>query len=468
MKGRRRRTQVLLVWILALSGTGAWFSGQLVKQHANLWGSEGPRTGLYARMCQAADRAGLSCTAATRGPWSEIRVPIPLPTYDWTIHTRTAVVPIAFLSLAYFVFMAVWFAFIGPPRPEGHAWHRLPLTLGLCGTAASLFYLGVMAFGSAPGCVWCLAVHLINFLMVHAVWRLCAGAPRPDGTTALDLSPAQLARTVLTSREVKSVITFALILVVGLWAYRRERLALQDRFDRLLPYRHLVTSLRQDPEFLLREYYAQPQYQIPPRPQEPVADGQPRLVVFTDFECSACYCNALALRGQISRTFNGQLAILVRHYPLCSTCNDNVQGACDANACEAAYAAEAARLQGGQSAFAQMCALLFEHRTRLGRELYRELATRIGLDPDRLVRDMEQEPVRQIVAADVALAKKLGVTGTPTMFLEGRRVTELCRGSFFWKTIAENCGISPEGDEQPVAAIQNGLAANAGSRKPVP
>jgi protein-disulfide isomerase len=414
-------------------------------------------------MCQAVERVGLSCTGATKGRWTEVSLPIPVPSTDFTIAMRPVVIPVAFLGLAYFVFMGVWFAFIGRPRPYGYTWYLVPLVLGLCGGAVSLFFLGAMAFRVAPPCLWCLVVHVVNFLMVQAIRRLCAGATSLDTTAApasSAVSPRQVARTILTSREVVTVAAFSLILIVGLWAYRRERLALQDRYYRLLPYRHLITSLREDPEFLLREYYAQPQHQIPARPQEPVAEGQPRLVVFTDFECSACYCNSVDVREQIARTFNGRLAVLIRHYPLCSACNENVRGARHANACEAAYAAEAARLQGGEEAFWKMYTLLFEHRTGLGKGPYRDLATQIGLDADRLLRDMEQETVRQIVAADIALAKELGVTGAPTMFLDGRRVTELCRGTVFWKTVAKILGPSPDGARDAVAEVPDGLSVS--------
>ncbi len=54
----KRNPPILLVWILAVSGTGAWISGQLVKQHADLWGSGGARAGLFGRVCQVAERVG--------------------------------------------------------------------------------------------------------------------------------------------------------------------------------------------------------------------------------------------------------------------------------------------------------------------------------------------------------------------------------------------------------------------------
>ena len=465
-----RGGSLLLVMILAFSGTGAWLSGQLVKQHADLWGAGGAKAGLLTRMCQAAEQAGFSCSGATKGRWAEIGVPLPSLSNDLTIGLRTVTIPVAFLGLAYFIFVGVWFAFIGRPRPYGGGWYRVPLGLGLCGAAVSLLFLGAMALRFAPACIWCIAVHLINFMMVRAIWRLCARAPEPDAATAplSSTAPPGQVRAILTSREATVVIAFSLILITGLWAYRRERLALQDQFDKLLPYRDLVASLRQDPEFLLREYLAQPQHQIALRPRESIAEDRPRLVVFTDFECSACYCNSLAVRGRIAEAFNGQLAILIRHYPLCNDCNRNVRSARHANACTAAYAAEAARLLGGEQAFQRMYALLFKHGPRLSTDLYRELAVQVGLDPDLLLREMEGETVRQIVAADIALASELGVTGTPTMFLDGRRITDLCQGSVFWKTVARGLDPPPNGGQELVAQAQSGLAVSATARRSLP
>jgi predicted DsbA family dithiol-disulfide isomerase len=234
--------------------------------------------------------------------------------------------------------------------------------------------------------------------------------------------------------------------------------------DKLLLYKTLVTSLRDDPEFLLREYHAQPQHEIPLRHGEPMGDEQPQLAVFTDFECPACYCNLLAVRKQIAEAFDGQLGVLVRHYPLCNTCNGNVRDQPHPNACEAAYAAEAARLQGGDGAFWQMYDLLFQNRKELSRELYRSLAVKMGLDADRLLGDMDGDTVRRIVESDISLASELGVTGTPTMFLNGRRVTELCRGPVFWEAIAEDWSSSPNAARDAGVGIRGALAASDGRR----
>jgi predicted DsbA family dithiol-disulfide isomerase len=430
---------MLLGCILALSGAGAWISGELVRQHADLWGASGTHTGLFGRICEASEQWGLSCAGLRHSAFAEISLPIPLPTADFTIRVARIVVPTAFVGLAYFMFMVIWFTLVGRPRPYGRRWHCLPLALGICGVLASLFFVGLMALGKAPWCMGCVAVHVINLLMVLMLWQVASGTEVPAAkaiSQSSSVSPVQTARMTMTRRQVAGVIALWMIVVAGLWVYRSERIALQGRYDRLLPYRSLVKSFQADPEFLLREYYAQPAHEIPPRSDEPVAEGRARLVIFTDFECPACYCRSQALQAQVSEAFAEQLAVQIRHYPLCADCNDRVKTGSHPNACDAAYAAEAARLQGGNQAFEQMYVLLFKNSKDLGRKLYRDLADQIGLNADRLLYDMHDDTVRQIVAADIALGEPLGVRGTPTVFLNGRRVTELCQTTVFWQAVA--------------------------------
>lgn len=426
MRTRRIRSTALLVWIVALSGVGAWMSGALLKRHASLWGPQpSANAGVLGRLCDAVQLAGFDCTGASKGGWSQITVPLPVPAGDLTIRTRPVVIPTAFLGLAYFVCLGVWFAFAARPRLYGAAWYWVPLTISLCGAAVSAFLLFAMALDWAPRCVYCVAVHLVNFVLVYGVWRL-----RPL------LEPSTAAPS-LVSHHALSVAAFALILVGGLWLYRREHITFGEQIHKLLYYKALVVSLQSDPNFLLREYYAQRQHDIPLRAGEAVPPDHAQLVVFTDFECSSCFCRSRALKESIPEAFDGRLSVLLRHYPLCTACNDEVARDVHPNACAAASAAEAARLQGGDEAFWRMHDLLFKNRKRLGEDLYRELARQTGLDADRLLLDMAGERVRQTIKSDVELARRLDVNATPTMFLNGRRVTQLCQGPDFWAAAAK-------------------------------
>lgn len=437
MNRRRRSPRALVVVILVLSAGGAWISGELVKRHDDIWRTETAGPGLFARICQATERVGFGCAEISQSGWAEIRLPLLVPTHDLSFTKRTLVVPVAFLGLAYFITMGVWFAMVGGPRPFGRRWHRLPLHLGRCGLLMSILYLGVMALGYASLCVWCCGVHAINFVMVLAIGRLCGG-DGSDGITRTSESalPEDFARLTLTWQRAAQTIAVVLILVAGLWQYRRQHLAFKDEFDALRPYEQLVTSLRADPQFLMREYNAQPQHSALTAADSVDAADQVCLDVFTDFECPACYCNMKKVEDQIRGAFEGRITVRLRHYPLCHECNPALQSELHANACEAAYAAEAARLLGGGAAFDEMCALLFENRKHLGAPLYKNLAARLGLEVGQFTATLNGATVRLAVDADIALAEQLGVHGTPTMFLNGRKVPQLCQSPKFWETFA--------------------------------
>lgn len=496
MNAHKHGSRMLLLAILVLGATGAWISGQLLKRHADLWsiggaGGGAPASkvegGLFERVCRATESIGLDCTAAHKSGWAELSIPVPIPSRDLSVHVRTVMIPVAFLGLAYFVFLGTWLVFVGPPRPSSaggpststikdgqsavdvESWHRIPLAVGWVGAAVSGFYLVVMIADIAPACAWCEAAHVVNLLMVLAIRRLyrqsCRcwiGPPKAHLRSSLALfqrkrsltarlltwwrrSPVGLSvpptdvGTVPESRLAVHAVVFALVLIAGLWFYRHQQLAMGSRLHALVPYRQMVSTLRADPGFLLREYYAQPSHRIPALSDDPATEGRPRLVVFTDFQCGACYCNAMRLREQVLPAFDGWLAVDVRHYPLCDRCNPAVAGRTHPSACEAAYAAEAAGLQGGAEVFRRMHDLLFENRKKLGTEIYRELAVRIGLDAERFLRDFEGDAVRRIVQQDIELARELGVDGTPTMFLNGRRISAFGRDNpVFWRAVADD------------------------------
>ncbi len=86
-------------------------------------------------------------------------------------------------------------------------------------------------------------------------------------------------------------------------------------------------------------------------------------------------------------------------------------------AAPAAYASEAAHRQGK---FWEMHDLIFENQRQLNDQKYLDYAKQIGLDTERFQKDAKSSAVLSRVEADTAEAGKLGVTGTPAFFINGR------------------------------------------------
>ena len=80
-------------------------------------------------------------------------------------------------------------------------------------------------------------------------------------------------------------------------------------------------------------------------------------------------------------------------------------------------ASEAAHRQGK---FWEMHDRIFAKPKDLSEETYLRYANEIGLDIDQYKKDFSSSSVRKKVDADLAEARELGVSGTPSFFINGR------------------------------------------------
>jgi len=80
-------------------------------------------------------------------------------------------------------------------------------------------------------------------------------------------------------------------------------------------------------------------------------------------------------------------------------------------------AAEAAHQQGK---FWEMHDNIFAAQREMSPEKYLEYASAIGLDVDQYKKDLGSKQVKERIDGDVKAASKLGVTGTPGFFINGR------------------------------------------------
>lgn len=135
------------------------------------------------------------------------------------------------------------------------------------------------------------------------------------------------------------------------------------------------------------------------------------LVEFADFQCPACGAYAPLIKD-IASKYGSKVQIIFRHFPLLQI---------HPNALVAAYAAEAA---GAQGKFWEMYDILFEKQSEWSQsvadEFFITYAKNLGLDIPRFLKDMDSMEVDNFVKADLALANRLALSGTPTFFLNGK------------------------------------------------
>ncbi len=61
---------------------------------------------------------------------------------------------------------------------------------------------------------------------------------------------------------------------------------------------------------------------------------------------------------------------------------------------------------------------------KLSNELILNVATEVGLDIEKFKKDMNSSIVQQKIRKDLADAQQAGVTGTPTVFINGRKLSQ--------------------------------------------
>ena len=144
------------------------------------------------------------------------------------------------------------------------------------------------------------------------------------------------------------------------------------------------------------------------------AQSRAQFVEFLDFECEACGAIYPVIED-LRRTYGDRVTFVVRYFPMPG----------HFNAERAARAVEAAAQQGR---FEQMYQRMFATQSQWGEQqvpaddLFRTFAVDLGLDMAAFDTAYNSPATLERIRADVADGLSLGVQGTPTFFLDGKRL----------------------------------------------
>jgi protein-disulfide isomerase len=145
--------------------------------------------------------------------------------------------------------------------------------------------------------------------------------------------------------------------------------------------------------------------------------GKTILIEYGDFQCPACG-SAYPILKDATETYKDKLTFIFRNNPL-TTIHPNARAG--------AAAAEAAGLQGK---YWEMHDALYENQeswssatTDKRLSFFESYAKQVGVaNIDKFKTDMEGKSVGDKINFDLALGKKVPVTGTPTLLLNGKQI----------------------------------------------
>jgi protein-disulfide isomerase len=132
------------------------------------------------------------------------------------------------------------------------------------------------------------------------------------------------------------------------------------------------------------------------------------IVEYGDYECPYCG-RAYWVIKELLEQLGGQIAFVFRNFPVTET-----HPRADA-------VAEALEAAGGQGRFWEMHDWFYEHQHQLeGLDLERHAGV-IGLDVEQWRKELRERAYRERVHEDLETGRESGVTGTPTLFMNGVR-----------------------------------------------
>lgn len=376
-------------------------------------------------------------------------------------------IPTAQLGLMYFTAALVWLVFTGPARQSRRWPYLMFLGATVIGVVVAGFFDFIMWTTLEAWCPLCLVTHVASGLMLVfalLLWPgsgpqeapvasvpaisatsdtgggLFAPAPTPMCQNWSDVGPLWP-----TGRVVVTTAIVALLLIVIEHQHILKYSLIRKAEGATATQEYFKKKWMQYERYWQHNYTAwmlTPPIQIPVegRPVRGPENARHTIVVFSDFECPACAkFEKYLMDSVLPLQLKGQpgFKVIFKHWPLCKDCNDVMQGnTLHPAACEAAYAAEAARMLGGDKAFWEMHDQLFANQESWKKSRnFVPYAKHIGLDETAFVKAMSSSEViarvREDIHDGIALGSELTsatrkaeskVDSTPTVFVDGKRL----------------------------------------------
>ncbi|HEX3665320.1 MAG TPA: Na+/H+ antiporter NhaA [Rhizomicrobium sp.] len=132
------------------------------------------------------------------------------------------------------------------------------------------------------------------------------------------------------------------------------------------------------------------------------------VVSYTDFLCPYCRRFRTVLK-RLRQAFGERIAYTLRHFPI-----ERIHPG-------ATFASRLVEAAGRQGLFWQMHDKLFDNEPPFTEEQMLGMARDIGADMERLTRDLADPHTLAHVDEDIAEGRQRGVSGTPTIFVDGLR-----------------------------------------------
>ena len=145
------------------------------------------------------------------------------------------------------------------------------------------------------------------------------------------------------------------------------------------------------------------------RPEKGGKNAAVTIIEFSDYECPFCK-RAEDVVDQVMSTYGDKVKVVFRDFPLPFHAN-------------ARPAAEAANCAASQGKFWEYHGKLFDNQAALTPDKLNGYAAEVGLDQQKFSECLAQKPHAAAIDKDIEDGQKVGVSGTPAFFINGRMLS---------------------------------------------
>ncbi len=284
--------------------------------------------------------------------------------------------------------------------------------ISLVGAAGSVALFIAMVTPIAPFCPMCATIHAVNLLLLYPLKRLTGCSIRELIRSVFGAIRYLLGGKVTDPVAARWTIVgylAALLVAVAIYQWAFVEYALHKR----------PAEAPLDPRQTMALYLAGPKHEIPINDTDPQigpVDAPVQMVVFYDFLCPGCKQLAKTV-PVLASEFGDTLHVVFKHFPLDSICNPLLEEPLHPLACEASWAAEAARDQKKFWSYHEVLS-----NQKLGaKESLQSLIGGLNLNIKQFDAYRHGQTASAKVKEDITLGLSLGVDGTPSVFINGRR-----------------------------------------------
>lgn len=345
-------------------------------------------------------------------------------------YSELAGVPVAWWGLVFYVAVVGISTLAAFSRKNWRASVAIAWLMSIGGIifSAYLAYMAIAVLGVV--CIECLGMYIVNVALVISLFAALKIPIRGLTRFIIDYVKAFFgcpSNLNFSPRPIVHIVTLGILFLVGFVAIKAIEAKQSNSSDK-----KDTGSVSEK----INAFYQQSLYSIEPDANWSVwgnPNAKVTIIEFSDFQCPFCRVAAFNIKPYLQE-FKDDVRFYFVNYPLDSNCNDGIDKPMHPYACFAAKATVCASKEGK---FWQFHDELFRNQQKLDEDVILELSEKMGWDRQEFKACVDSPETDARVRSDVASGRKIYVSGTPTIFLDKRKLKYWRDPDFLHKIIRE-------------------------------